>query len=272
MKQITLDKNSPESWRYSYQFDLIEIYGQSSQLGHSYAYNNRRQHTLELVKQVANPGAKILDVAAAQGNFSIWLAEMGYEVTWNDLRADLIDYVQMKQELGAIHFAPGNVFTLGFENEFDVVLVTEIIEHVAHPDQFLSKIATLTKPGGYIIVTTPNGEYFRNKLPKFSDCPDPGMFEAMQFKPDADGHIFLLHLDEIYELAQKTGLIVEDIRIFTNPLTIGYLKLNTLLEYLPPSWVKHLENFTSSLPLPISRKINTGIGAILSRPNLKHSL
>jgi 2-polyprenyl-3-methyl-5-hydroxy-6-metoxy-1,4-benzoquinol methylase len=263
MKRVTLEPNCPESWKYSYQYDLIELYGQPTQLGHTYSYNNRRQHTLDLVQKVAKSGAKILDVAAAQGNFSLWLAELGYEVTWNDLRSDLIDYVRLKQESGTLNFAPGDVFTLGFEDKFDVVLITEIIEHVAHPDEFLHKIAKLIKPGGYVVMTTPNGEYFYNKLPKFSDCPDPSVFESIQFKPDADGHIFLLHLSEVYDLAQKAGLVVEEIRIFTNPLTSGYLKLGILLKFIPENWIKFLEQFTSNLPLAISKKINTSMGVML---------
>jgi 2-polyprenyl-3-methyl-5-hydroxy-6-metoxy-1,4-benzoquinol methylase len=270
MKRITLNRDCPESWQYSYQYDLIEIYGQPTQPGHTYAYNNRRQHTLDLIQKIAKPGAKILDVAAAQGNFSLWLAELGYEVTWNDLRSDLIDYVQLKQESGTLRFAPGDVFALGFENEFDVVLIAEIIEHVAHPDEFLTKIAKLTKPGGYIVMTTPNGEYLHNKLPKFSDCLDPTVFESIQFKPDADGHIFLLHLGEVHELAQKAGMAVQELRVFTNPLTIGYLKLGILLKLLPENWVKFLEQFTSSLPLTISKKINTSMGVVLCRSTCDH--
>jgi 2-polyprenyl-3-methyl-5-hydroxy-6-metoxy-1,4-benzoquinol methylase len=40
---------------------------------------------------------------------------------------------------------------------FDAVLITEVIEHVAHPDEFLAKTAALVKPHGSIVLTTPNG-------------------------------------------------------------------------------------------------------------------
>ena len=90
-----------------------------------YAYENRKNKTLRFISGALQPGAQILDIAAAQGNFSIALAEMGYNVTWNDLRADLADYVRLKQDKGAIELAPGNVFELNFPAPFDAVLITE---------------------------------------------------------------------------------------------------------------------------------------------------
>jgi 2-polyprenyl-6-hydroxyphenyl methylase/3-demethylubiquinone-9 3-methyltransferase len=215
---------------------------------------------------VLTPGARILDIAAAQGNFSITLAEMGYEVTWNDLRADLADYVRLKRERGEIHFAPGNAFELNFPSLFDAVLITEIIEHVAHPDDFLLKAAQLLKPGGYIVMTTPNGAYFRNSLPKFSDCPDPSVYEAVQFKPNSDGHVFLLHPDEVRLLASRAGLEVEEIALFTNPLTNGHMKMEGLLRILPRSFINCIEAATQRLPNPVGRKFLIQMAAKLRKP------
>src|SRR5439155_10644657 len=143
-------------------------FGEIRNRGYAYAYARRRDETLALIQKVAQPPQSILDVAAAQGNFSLALAELGYSVTWNDIREELADYVRLKYERGSLEFAPGNAFELGFENRFDIVLITEIIEHVAHPDQFLRQVAQLVKPGGHIVMTTPNGGYFLNRLPRFS--------------------------------------------------------------------------------------------------------
>jgi 2-polyprenyl-3-methyl-5-hydroxy-6-metoxy-1,4-benzoquinol methylase len=85
------------------------------------------------------------------------------------------------------------------------VLIAEIIEQVAHPDEFLAKSASLVKAGGYVFMTTPNGSYFRNMLPKFFDCPDPSIYVSVQFKPNAGGHIFLLHPEEVKSIADLVG-------------------------------------------------------------------
>ena len=140
-----------------------------------------------------------------------------------------------------------------------------MIEHVAHPDQFLRRISALVKPQGVIIMTTPNGGYFRNRLPRFSDCPDPSMFEKEQFKPDSDGHIFLLHDDEVYRLASEAGLSVSELRTFTNPLTQGHLKTGAVLGLLPRAAVNMVEKVTVRAPLALKRRIHTHSAALLRR-------
>lgn len=255
-----------ESWKYSYKYDLLEEYGDSSNIGYTNAYINRKKQILQLLQSVVPPGAKILDVAAAQGNLSLALAEKGYRVTWNDLREDLAGYVKLKHEFGDITYAPGNIFNLKFDGLYDCVLIAEIIEHVAHPDEFLTSIAKLVKSGGYIVMTTPNGEYIRNNLPKFSTCPNPSIYEDLQFKPDSDGHIFLLYHDEIQTIANKAELKIHEIRLFTNPLTNGYMKTGIFLKIIPKFLVEFIESFTQMLPHILQRKIQTHMIVLFERP------
>ena len=158
MNKVEPQQDWPASWKYSYPYDQQEIYDQITDHGYAYAYRNRRDSTIQMVQEVVPEGGRILDMAGAQGNFSLALAELGYDVTWNDLREDLVDYVKLKHEKGNLSFAPGNAFELEFEQPFDCVVATEIIEHVAHPDDFLRKLANLVRPGGYVVLTTPNGE------------------------------------------------------------------------------------------------------------------
>ena len=260
VKRIEPQPDWPQSWNESHFYDRSEVYGDVSRHGYAYAYANRKRETLRLLTEVLEPGARILDIAAAQGNFSLALAELGFDVTWNDLRAELADYVRLKHEHGKIEYAAGNAFELTFPSLFDAVLITEVIEHVAHPDEFLAKAAALVRPGGYIVMTTPNGGYFRNRLPKFSECADPSAFEAMQFKPNSDGHIFLLHADEIAPLAERAGLVVEKIVLFTNTLTAGHVKTEPLLKILPRRIVAIGEAVSRSLPSALQRKALVQMG------------
>lgn len=265
MRHVPFDASWPETWRQSYAYDQLECWGATHHLGYAYAYAERRRHALQLVRRAASPPATVLDVAAAQGNFTLALAEAGYDVTWNDLRADLAPYVQLKHETGVVRFAPGNTFELAFPSLFDVVLATEVIEHVAHPDQFLNQVARLVRPGGHIVLSTPNGAYVGNRLPKFSSVPDPSVFESRQFKPNADGHIFLLHPDEMVSLADAAGLRCVDLRLFTNPLTAGYLRSEVLLKVMPRAAVAAIESVTQHLPRVLASRLCTGMAVLLQR-------
>jgi len=267
MKQPVPDATWPESWRTAYAFDLIEVFdGDAKSLGHARAYRQRMDRTLQLIQSVTPLGASVLDIAAAQGNFSLRLAELGYRVTWNDLRGELADYVMCKRERGDVHFLPGDVFALTASEQYQTVLITEIIEHVAHPDAFLVQVARLVRPGGHVVMTTPNGAYFANRLPKFSQCADPTRFEAKQFKPDADGHIFLLHSDEMPPLASAAGLEILSTDLFTTFLAAGRLRTQALLYAAPSEFILRLERLCARLPTSLAARVFTQMAVCFRKP------
>lgn len=265
MRKLAFDASWPESVKHSHVYDELEVWGSQADLGYTYAYHNRFKITIDLVKKAAPPPARVLDLAAAQGNFSLALAELGYQVVWNDLRSELVDYVRSKHEFGVIEYLPHNIFEIRVEEIglFDVVLATEIIEHVAHPDQFMLKLKTLLKEGGTIVLTTPNGAFVRNSLPRFSDYPDPSVVESIQFKPGADGHIFLPYADELKAWAERAGLQVEELLVFNNILTRGYMKTGHLLRWIPKWFVGAQERFSQALPFVVRSRLNTALAASL---------
>lgn len=266
MRQPAFSSDWPHSWKKAYEYDKVEVFGDVSprDLAYAYAYACRKKQTVRSVRRYIPTGSRILDVAAAQGNFSLLLAEMGYAVTWNDLRSELEGYVRLKHEHGTITYRSGNCFDLEPTVPFDAVLMTEIIEHVAHPDDFLRKIATLVRPGGWVVLTTPTGEYFRNSLPKFSECRDPAQYESVQFQPNADGHIFLLYIDEIKKLAEEAGLSVIDTLTYANVLTSGGMRTRHLLPWLPRRLVEIGERMTTTRSRFL-RPLNTNTLAVLRR-------
>lgn len=265
MKVVAPEASWPASWHQVHAFDRVEVFGDRSNPGHTRAYRTRARHAMAMASSVLAPGARILDIAAAQGNYTLWLAERGFDVTWNDLRGELEGYVRLKWERGRVQYAAGDAFALAFPHPFDLVLATEIIEHVAHPDEFLRKAASLTRPGGYVLLSTPNGGYVRSDRPRFSETPDPSRYEAMQFQPDANGHIFLLHEEELAPLAAAAGLTVRDVRFFTNPLTNGHLKTAVLHRVLPGAAFDAVEAITRRLPRPLVRRLHTAMAVLLQR-------
>jgi 2-polyprenyl-3-methyl-5-hydroxy-6-metoxy-1,4-benzoquinol methylase len=267
MRKPEYSPDWPPSFKTVFDYDSREIFGDGSVPHYTMMYQNRFQLVMDLVSRHVPANARILDLAAAQGNYTLELAERGYNVTWNDIRGELADYVRSKYEKGTVSYLAGNIFEVE-PMEFDAVLLLECMEHAAHPDDMLRKVEGLVKPGGVLIVTTPNGAYLINKQPRFSECTNPEMYESIQFQPDSDGHIFLLHSDEIHHFASSAGLQVVEEMCFGNPLTCGHVKLRYLHGIIPASVIRASETWLraklASVPR-VARFIHYGMAFVLRK-------
>jgi SAM-dependent methyltransferase len=108
----------------------------------------------EVLSRAKTTKAAVLDIPAGAGRLSDHLRERGFRVTAADINKKRADYV----------FADMNK-TLPFGNEqFDIVVSTEGIEHIVDYAGFISELARITRPQGYIILTTPNISCFYSRL------------------------------------------------------------------------------------------------------------
>jgi len=266
MKEPAPSPDWPESWKYSYGYDKEEVFGPITRWQYFNTYKTRKNISLEMLWKSVPRRGSIIDIAAGQGNFSIALDEMDYSVTWNDLREELVDYVRLKAPESNIRFLPGNAFEISKGMQYDAALIAEIIEHVAHPDEFLKQVAALVKPGGVVVMTTPNGAHWKNRLPKFSDCLDPSRFEEVQFKPDGDGHIFLIHPGELKRLADFSGLKILKVTLFNNPLTCGFFNHIIPISRIPQWIISMGERVSRLLPQPCSGKFHSHMAVLFGKP------
>ena len=172
---------------------------------------------------------RVLEVAAGDASLSACLRADGVAAFANDLRAEsLREAAANFINAGDITLLPGNLFDLRPSRigTFDVIAACEIIEHVAHPEEFLSHLKQFLTPDGCILLTTPNGSYFRNRLPTIVQIKDFKTLENGQFKPDADGHLFLITPRELRELAKRTGLSIAALDLFGTPFVTGHCRLS----------------------------------------------
>lgn len=213
---------------------------------------------------------RLLEIAAGDGRLAAALAKAGCEVVLNDLRpGGLVESLARYGAANSVTVAPGDLFGLSAETLglFDVVVAREIIEHVAHPDTLLTHLAGFLRPGGTLYLTTPNGRYFRSRLPTYSRVPDPGVLEAEQFKPDADGHLFLLTPDELRSLALEAGLTVVSLAAFGTPLLTGHMGMARFASRSMVSLAHVGEQLAQMLPAKWRGLVCTGLVAQLrARP------
>lgn len=107
-------------------------------------------------------GACILDAACGQGYGSYLMKTWGAkEVTGIDIDAESVAKAsQLFQEEG-LQYSVHTVEALPFADaSFDVVVSFETIEHIDSPELFLQEIKRVLKPGGTVILSCPNDNYY----------------------------------------------------------------------------------------------------------------
>jgi 2-polyprenyl-3-methyl-5-hydroxy-6-metoxy-1,4-benzoquinol methylase len=100
----------------------------------------------------------VLDVGCGNGAYvAVPLARAGYRVTGLDLHQDSIEHAKfLAAATTNARFICADVATMP-EKSFDVVILSEVLEHVADPQRLLEKSATRLNDNGVLIVTVPNG-------------------------------------------------------------------------------------------------------------------
>jgi 2-polyprenyl-3-methyl-5-hydroxy-6-metoxy-1,4-benzoquinol methylase len=218
---------------FLYEHDVRELHNPDPADFMRLMYVTRFQIVLDTLRRSAQ-GPLILDVGCAQGNFALALAEQGYRVVAMDLRNSFLRYLLLKHERGDVRCVTASVADFPFKAaSFDVVLLGEILEHVAYPEKLLSQAAGLLNPGGIMIATTPNGERWHVGLPTLSAAKDREILTSRQFQPDADGHLCLLTKRELSMLARDAGLRVVTHAFLQTPWVTGRLRFRHVGRFLP---------------------------------------
>ncbi len=211
--------------------------------------------------------ASVLEIAAGDAALCASLQLQGCKVTANDLRKENLENAIAEFRNGdSIRFSPGNLFDLNPETTglYDLVIACEIVEHVAHTVDFLKQLRRFVAPGGRILLTTPNGSYFRNTLPTHSMINDFEALERDEFKPDADGHLFLITPAEMVNLASQAGLTVERLSLWGTPFLTGHMGI---ARWASKSWCRpshYLEELTQKLPFAVQAKLCFQLSVVLT--------
>ena len=125
----------------------------------------RIEKVLRMLKD--DPPGRLLDVGYAKGSFADQFVTRGWDCTGLDINP------RNHERIKTIQCDVNQGFPVGGAS-FDVVTAGEIIEHMLNEDAFLQECRRVLRPGGRLIVTTPNLAFLANRflvplgrMPKF---------------------------------------------------------------------------------------------------------
>jgi SAM-dependent methyltransferase len=121
---------------------------------HWWFVGRRRLFAAELARAGVPKTARVLDVGTGTGANLRMLQDLGYaRVVGLDVNDEVIRFCETK---GLGHVRRGDVCAIPFGDEsFELVLVTDVIEHVDSDARALAEIARVLAPGGRALITVP---------------------------------------------------------------------------------------------------------------------
>jgi 2-polyprenyl-3-methyl-5-hydroxy-6-metoxy-1,4-benzoquinol methylase len=199
-----------ETWTRIRAHDIEELWDTSRVPHVAAAYRARQEFMAQIVTELAGAGGRILDVGCAQGTLGLMLAERGLRVHLLDVRPDCIEYARARYEYGDVEFHLGMLSdTCPPARDYDVVVCTEVIEHVPEPASLLIALKRKVRARGAICLTTPNADYLLAHLPSYGEAPQATLDSAEANSLDGDAHRYLFNRAELVTLVRGAGLKLE---------------------------------------------------------------
>jgi 2-polyprenyl-3-methyl-5-hydroxy-6-metoxy-1,4-benzoquinol methylase len=246
MKPPIFNPEWPEDVQAVYQHDMQEIWDPNIARHIWNQYHNQLELYLTLADNLHN--AEILDIGCAQGTLALMLAERGHDVVAMDIRQQFLDYAAMRYESGKVRFVCGNAMEVDLDRRFDLIFANQIVEHLIYPLEFTRRAVGWLKPGGRLVMTTPNGEYIKNSLPSYSELGDPEQYAHRQFTADGDGHFFAYRSEELKAIFEQAGLREIKTYCFETPFISGHLKVRHIHPLLPRRLLKLFDRSALLIP------------------------
>ncbi len=184
------------------------------------AFHESRLANLEhYFKKYIRDTDRVLDVGSGYSMFVLTAPDWKFDVTCCDL--DHAAMEKMRVEAPQFKWVEGDAMNVPFGNgDFDAVFAGEVIEHVPDPRQALGEWLRVLKPGGILILTTPNKDRMVNRI----------NHEHVWVNPE---HISEMSYSELAELFRSFDLRLLARRGIYMEFLFNYLRRGKKMDLLP---------------------------------------
>lgn len=117
-----------------------------------------------LVRATPADGKKlrVFDAGCGNGYILQWLGERGYHVAGCDMNEEQLGIARRASPDAKIEtMSVYDDLAAAFGADWDVVVSTEVIEHLYDPRKFAQRVRELLRPGGLAIISTPYHSYIK---------------------------------------------------------------------------------------------------------------
>jgi len=172
--------------------------------------------------------ATVLDVGCAGGYVGVLLKRLGYDVTGVELNGQMAQQARrngltvLQQDLEEPLPVPAA--------RFDAVHACEIIEHLFDTEAFLLEMRRVLRPGGVLVVSTPNLNSLGNRFRVLFGRALPMWGASLADKHG--GHIRVFNVATLDGLLRRTGFVPESVTGSNSGRWIRYLSAMPTLSQL----------------------------------------
>lgn len=175
-------------------------------------HSSRRDWVLEYIQSQGDVCERALEVGPGSGVFLPALAKVARSVTASDIEAA---YLLRAREIAAeqpnLECVLDDITATGLQSgAFDLILCTEVIEHIEDSSHALSGLASLLAPGGRLILTTPQRYSPLELCAKVAFLPGVVQLVRLIYREPVleMGHINLMTEGTLREQIREAGLEV----------------------------------------------------------------
>jgi SAM-dependent methyltransferase len=138
----------------------------------------------ELLDLLSSSPGRILDCGCGAGDNARILSDRGWCVT--GITIDPREQEAARQFCEAVYIADlENGFPPDIDGEFDAVLASHVLEHLARPERLLREVPQRLSPGGVVAVALPNIAHYRQRISRLRghfDYTDTGQLDRTHLR------------------------------------------------------------------------------------------
>jgi len=199
---------------------LVRVFGFGATLIHGDSLVLDRWKWLKRRLPKTANGETLLDVGCGTGAFTIGAARRGYfatGVSWDERNQRVAQDRARICRSESVTFVVGDVRQLdslpGLASSYDVVICLECVEHILDDSKLFRDMADRLKPGGRLLLTTPN--YYYHPITKWDRGPfltkETGWHVRRGYTPDMLAELCHLSGLTCSEVSYCSGLISQKV-------------------------------------------------------------